>query len=267
MARGDYAAALASAERGLAARPDDPWLLYERGSALAALGRLDEALDTLRLAERRFTDNHDRSLTAWRRALALEFAGRCAEASTEFAHYASLVRSSQPGLAADAVQHVRFCIGPTEAQRAERQETARLKASTDPQVQRVEAASTAAVRALTIADYSTALQRANEGLAIAPEDPWLLYNRGAALAGLGNVNDAVTVLRESERLFAPGNVHGRSVATYRRAIALEAAGRCDEAAAEFKRYAAIIGPTKPQLAEHAREHLRFCRAATGRPSL
>jgi lipoprotein NlpI len=44
---GDYAAALADAERGLRLAPDNPELRYARGFALLGLGRAPEAIDTL----------------------------------------------------------------------------------------------------------------------------------------------------------------------------------------------------------------------------
>jgi tetratricopeptide (TPR) repeat protein len=262
---GRYAEALARADRQLAARGDDAWLLYNRGVALVALGRLDEGFASLRRAEARFDSAHEKSLAIYRRALALEFAGRCAEASTEYSRYAAMTRATEPKLAGDAIAHLRFCITPGPEQLAEREERARLeRVAADDNLRRAEAASTRSVYALADGDYWRALDEANDGLEFAPDDAWLLYNRGAALAGVGYVDDAIETLRRAEQLFAAGNLHGRSVATYRRAIALEIAGRCDEAGAELRHYADLMTPTEPALAQHALTHLKFCRAANGR---
>jgi tetratricopeptide (TPR) repeat protein len=260
--RGDYAGALARVSDGLHRHPDDPWLLYNKGVALAGLGRIDESLNTLRSAENGFTDQHNQSLAAYRRALALEFAGRCGEASTEFSRYAALVRNTEPKLADEALAHLRFCISPTQQQMAEREEVARLAANaSDKSRQEAERESTASVEALVVGDYAQALARAEAGLQLAPQDPWLIYNRGTALAGLGRVDESLDALRRAEHLFSTDNLHGRSVATYRRAIALEVAGRCKEEKAELDHYAWLGGFKDPQFAEHERAHVRFCQLA------
>ncbi len=265
LTRGDYAEALARADDGLRRHPEDAWLLYNRGLALAGMNRLEEAFDTLRHAERRFDNPHDKSLAVYRRALSLEFAGRCAEASTELSHYAALVQAQEPKLADEAMNHVTFCLQPTPQQVAEREEIDRLASNaSDARIQKAEAASTAAVHLLVIGDYGAALKEAQAGLAILPNDPWLLYNVGTALAGLGRFDDALPVLRDAERGFSSENIHGRSVAVYRRAITLEFAGRCDEAAAEMKYYSEMVQPSQPQLAQHALTHATFCRIANGR---
>jgi tetratricopeptide (TPR) repeat protein len=265
--RGDHAEALRLADVALAKRPGAPWLLYDKGSALAALGRTDEALAVLREAEAKMParDVHGRSVAIYRRGLALEYAGRCAEASTEMARYAGLVKS--PQLSADVAEHTRYCIGPTAEQAARRQEAAALAASmADPKRKQVMDASTAAVVALTQSDYTTALARAEQGLAVAPDDAWLLYNKGTALTALGRVDEGTKVLREAEDHFAPSDLHGRSVAAYGRALTLEGAGRCQEAAREYDHYAAITG-AKGEEAAHLKTHLRMCLRATGRETL
>jgi tetratricopeptide (TPR) repeat protein len=266
--RGDYAAALAAADRGLAAHPGDAWLLYDRGVALSGLGRVDEAVATLRDAEARFDTPHDRSLAAYRRALTLEFAGRCAEAARDFSEYATLVRSTQPVLADEALAHVNYCVTPSEQQLAQRREEDRVRATIfTPQQQAADRASTAAVKALTRGDYEAALHAADEGLIAAPDHPWLLYNRGIALADLGRTDEALASLRQAELRFAPADVHDRSVATYGRAVALERAGRCQEERAELDHYASLVGRTGPALAQNAAAHLRFCRLATRHPTM
>lgn len=265
MVRGDYAAALAIADRGLAKWPGDPWLLYNRGASLAALGHVDQALETLRASERAFGDAESRALAAYRRALTLEFAGRCAEASTELSHYAALMRATDATLADEAMAHVKFCVSPTPQQLAERDEAARLaRTMSNPAIRAAEEASTEAVRALSVLDYAHALQVVNTALDFAPDDPWLIYNKGTALAGLGRLDESLEWLRAAELSFSAENLHGRSIATYRRAIALEVAGRCDEAGAELTHYAQLMNETQPLLAQHALTHIKFCRLANGK---
>ena len=262
MARGDYAAALATADHGLVKHRSDAWLLYERGAALADLGRTDEAVRALDAAERHFGDAHDRSLAVYRRALALERAGDCAAAATQLARYADLIRPENPGLAADALTHVSSCVAPTPQQLAEREESAHQKETmNDATLHEALASSTEAGRALVRGDYATALARANDGLEVAPEHPWLLYDRGAALAGLGRTDEALAPLRDAEQRFAAADVHGRAVATYRRALALEVDGRCQEEQAELEHYAALTGTPPAQLARLEKRHINACRLA------
>jgi tetratricopeptide (TPR) repeat protein len=260
MIGGDYAGALSTAERGLLRNPQDPWLLYDRGLALAGLGRFDEALETLLRAEGHFATMHDRSLPVYRRALILEATGRCAEASLELSNYAMLVRDDAPELSRESLTHVQYCFPPTAAQAAERGEEARLTlAAGDERRRRTEAASTAAVNALIAGDYRRVLVEADAGLAVAPSDAWLAYDRGIALAGLNRTDEAIEALRVAERLFAPDDSHDRSVAAYRRIVALEEAGRCNEVGQELPHYAALAGPEE---AAHATTHVRFCHIAT-----
>src|SRR5262249_43361405 len=62
LARRDNAGALDAARDGLAAAPDNAWLHYDEGCALAGLGRIDDALQALDSAEHEFADSHFRSL-------------------------------------------------------------------------------------------------------------------------------------------------------------------------------------------------------------
>jgi tetratricopeptide (TPR) repeat protein len=260
MIAADYAGALAIAERGLLRNPQDPWLLYDRGAALAALGRFDEALETLLRAEGHFATLHDRSLPVYRRALILEARGRCAEASLELSNYALLVRDDAPELARESLTHVQYCFPPTAAQAAERGEEARLTlAAVDEHRQRSQAASTAAVKALIVGDYQRVLVEADAGLSDAPADAWLAYDRGIALVGLNRTDEAIAALRAAERLFPAEDSHDRSVAAYRRIVALEGAGRCTEVGQELAHYAALAGPEE---AAHANAHVYFCRTAS-----
>jgi tetratricopeptide (TPR) repeat protein len=265
---GDYSKALELAERGLEEHPSEPWLLYDRGTALAAVGRLEDALDTLRAAEAAFParETYGRAAAIYRRALALEIAGRCAEASTELSHYAAVERPRDPSLAEEARSHLRYCFPGTELQeRLHREKVALDKTWEDPMRADVEDASTRAVFALTRGDYAKAKQHTLEGLTLAPDDPWLNYNHGVALAGEGRTDEALRFLHQAERHFAPNNVHGRGVTVYRRALLFEATGQCELAAAEYRRFASLSG--EPEAETHAAAHVKFCRAAASRGSL
>ena len=75
--------------------PDGGWLDYDRGEALAALGRTDAAADAFVRAEARFGQTNDaasRPLAIWARARAFALAGRCVEARAAYDEYADAVR-------------------------------------------------------------------------------------------------------------------------------------------------------------------------------
>ncbi len=72
------------------------------------------------------------------------------------------------------------------------------------------------------------------------------------------------MLRKAERLFSDANIHARSVAIYRRAIALEMAGRCEEERAELNHYAELARPAQPDFVEHTVAHVKFCKTANAR---
>jgi tetratricopeptide (TPR) repeat protein len=243
LAHGDDLGALSLAERGLARHPNDPWLLYDKGAAQAGLGRVDDALATLDRAERHFATPHERSLAVYRRAIALEQAGRCADASRELGRYAALVQKRQPWLAAEALAHRTRCTPP--AMQAE-----------------VAALSTDATRALAAGDHAAALAKANAGLALAPDDAWLIYDQGSALAGLGRTDEALAALRRAEQRFGEHDPRGRALAIYRGAMALDAAGRCDDEARELQRYALLARPADREFVAHAVRHVRVCTIAS-----
>jgi tetratricopeptide (TPR) repeat protein len=93
LASGDAWTALATAEEGLQYHPTDAMLIYDRGCALASLGRTTEAVNTLRDAARRFVTARWRALAAYRAFLTLEQAGRCHEAAAWLERYARVAPS------------------------------------------------------------------------------------------------------------------------------------------------------------------------------
>jgi len=107
----DYTRVLALTEPASTA-PTAAWLDYDRGSALAALARTDDAVEAFLRAELRFGDAEDplgRSVAIWGRARALAEAGRCADARPAFEQYAAFVRAGDPRAAEMAVAYARSC--------------------------------------------------------------------------------------------------------------------------------------------------------------
>jgi tetratricopeptide (TPR) repeat protein len=108
---GDPQAALAYAERAIAADPRDPWAHYNKAMALARLGNVDEALKSFAAAEQRYNvaDIWGRSVAIYGGAHALSVASRCEEAKREFMRYAAFVRERDPRSAAMAERYAAGC--------------------------------------------------------------------------------------------------------------------------------------------------------------
>lgn len=101
---------------------------------------------------------------------------------------------------------------------------------------------------------------ANQAIRANPRDPWPHYNKGMALAQLGETDAAVASLYAAQQRFAPTDRWGRSVAIYGRAHTLSRAGRCTEAVQAFAEYATYVGKDDPAGAEMARRYALDCRA-------
>jgi hypothetical protein len=87
-------------------------LAYERGAALAGVGRIDEAVAAFDRAELLFTqtdDDVDRATAIWGRAHALAGSGRCSEARRAYGEYRVLVRPRDPTAAEMATRHAAAC--------------------------------------------------------------------------------------------------------------------------------------------------------------
>jgi tetratricopeptide (TPR) repeat protein len=108
---GDPQAALQLAEKAVAANPRDPWGYYAKGDALASLGKVDDAVKALGLAEEHFalSDLWGRSVAIYGRAQALAEVNRCAEARGEFLRYAAFVRERDPQSADIAIRVAADC--------------------------------------------------------------------------------------------------------------------------------------------------------------
>jgi predicted Zn-dependent protease len=112
-----------------------------------------------------------------------------------------------------------------------------------------------ATLALRAKQYRHALELADAGLVRAPQDPWLLYDRGAALAGLGRTDEAIAELARAGQSFPANNPWGRALAAYRRGVALDRAGRHEEARKAFGEYAGVVTDLSVELADQA---MRLC---------
>ena len=78
--------ALALAEQGIQADPDDPWPYYGKAMALSELGRVDDAAAAFAESERRFLpgDLWGKSVALYGRGHAYAQVGRCADARKAF---------------------------------------------------------------------------------------------------------------------------------------------------------------------------------------
>jgi len=117
---GDPQAALTLAERAIAADPRDPWAYYDKGSALARLGKVDDALKAFTESESHYalSDQWGRSIAIYGRAHVLGEAKRCDEARREFATYAALIRERDPKSADMANRYSAECASPAGAPHA-----------------------------------------------------------------------------------------------------------------------------------------------------
>jgi tetratricopeptide (TPR) repeat protein len=94
---GDHEGALRLSERVSPAGRASGWFDYNRGAALAGLGRTDESVEAFAAAERRFQgDERARASAVYGRARALEAAGRCDEAEGVYLEYADVVGREGP---------------------------------------------------------------------------------------------------------------------------------------------------------------------------
>ena len=107
---------------------------------------------------------------------------------------------------------------------------------------------------------------ANQAIRADPRDPWPYYNKGMALAQLGEIDAAIAALYAAENHFAPTDRWGRSVAIYGRAHSLSRAGRCVEAVQAYAEYATYVGKDDPAAADMARRYAVNCRTPAPAPA-
>jgi len=104
-----------------------------------------------------------------------------------------------------------------------------------------------------------AVELANQAIRADPRNPWPYYDKGMALASLGETDAAIAALNAAEQRFTPSDRWGRSVAMYGRANAFTRAGRCVEAVQAFSDYAAFVQKDDPRSAEMARRYAMNCK--------
>src|SRR4029079_12649902 len=104
-----------------------------------------------------------------------------------------------------------------------------------------------------------ALNLANQAIRADPRNPWPYYNKGMALAALGETDGAIAALYAGEKHFAPSHRWARSLTIYGRAHTLIRAGRCVEAVQAFGEYANFVAKDDPRSAEMARRYAINCQ--------
>jgi tetratricopeptide (TPR) repeat protein len=236
LVRGRNAAAVSDANAAAAHAPRSGWPLYERGAALAAMGRTDEAVESYRGAEGRFRDWSNKSLAIYGRARALDDAGRCSDARAAYQEYAQLVREHD-ATRADAAVEVAAQCAPRASQSSLNAEVA--QAASAQQWDRV----------IALSGGATAAEA---------KDPWLHYQRGIAFAGLRKTDEAVAAFDVAAASFPKDDVRGQSTAIYGKARALVDGGRCASAARAYEEYARLVNDTDPEAAKMARQYAEAC---------
>ena len=109
-----------------------------------------------------------------------------------------------------------------------------------------------------------AVELANQGIRADPRNPWPYYDKGMALAEMGETDASIAALYAAEQRFSATDRWGKSVAIYGRAHALNQAGRCSEAVQAFAEYASFVGKDDPQSAAMARRYAMDCKQPQAR---
>jgi tetratricopeptide (TPR) repeat protein len=104
-----------------------------------------------------------------------------------------------------------------------------------------------------------AVELANQGVRADPRNPWPYYDKGMALAEMGETDAAIVALYAAEQRFSAADRWGKSIAIYGRAHTLGQAGRCTEAVQAFADYASFVGKDDPQSAAMARRYAMDCK--------
>jgi tetratricopeptide (TPR) repeat protein len=124
--------------------------------------------------------------------------------------------------------------------------------------------SSRAVSAAASGNPQYAVSLADRAIRADPKDPWAYYDKGMALARMGEVNGAVAALFAAQQHVHPSDVWGRSVVVFGRAHVLAQAGRCDEAEAAYREYMALVRGNTEDVAR-AQQYINDCRASTPPP--
>lgn len=108
---GDHDKALKLADKAIRTDPKNPWATYDRGDALSALRRPDDAVVAFQQAEQRYgnAEMWGKSIAIWGEANAFSQVGRCQEAVPIFDRYATFVEAVDKAAAALARQYAKQC--------------------------------------------------------------------------------------------------------------------------------------------------------------
>ena len=109
------------------------------------------------------------------------------------------------------------------------------------------------------------LKLADDAIQADAKDPWPYYDKGVALARVGQIDGAVAAFTAAEQHFAPNDRWGKSVAVFGRAHALAQAGRCGEARQAFDQYAELI-PDDPGSVALAHRYANECHEGGAPPA-
>jgi tetratricopeptide (TPR) repeat protein len=115
-----------------------------------------------------------------------------------------------------------------------------------------------AAEAQLAGNHETALRLADEAIKADAKEPWGYYNRGDVLASLHRLDDAVEAFRRAESQSPDADVWGKSVAIWGQANVFRQAGRCQEAAPIFERYASLVEKLDREAATLARAYAKSC---------
>jgi tetratricopeptide (TPR) repeat protein len=239
---GKYTDALARADNAVRLAPNNPWALYNRAAALHHLGRAEDAIAQYQSAEVQFgEDRWGRSLAIYGRARVLDDVGKCDEAKRAYEQFAALVRSTDAPAAEMALNYAGQCRTKQSAPSPE------------------DAIATDMARALVDGKLSEVLELKDKVSPQAQPNPWIDYNVGSALAGLGRTDEALAAFTRAERAFDEQDRWGRSVAIWGRARVLANAGRCGEARAAVDEYTRVVGASDPHAVRLATSYTSDCK--------
>jgi tetratricopeptide (TPR) repeat protein len=115
---GHYVAAVFAADNALAREPGNPWLHYNRATALGHLLRTDEAIAAFDRADALFNSEQNvwgRSISMYGKARAFDEANRCADASRAYQEYSAFVRIYDAASAEQAQKLASACTAPAAA--------------------------------------------------------------------------------------------------------------------------------------------------------
>jgi tetratricopeptide (TPR) repeat protein len=107
-------------------------------------------------------------------------------------------------------------------------------------------------------DSQTAVALADQAIRANPRDPWPYYDKGMALARLGQTDAAVASLTAAEEHFARDDRWGIGITKFGRGHVLAQAGRCAEARDAFEQYASFVEQDDQPSANMARRYAAQC---------